>query len=446
MFTPEAGLAKTDIKEILALACEAAEQDGELRAESAWWVDHAIVAQKALEVEASLIEKDHAFLSDYAAYLRQIVVDECNAGPEPLKGMKLVLNPGNGSGGFFATEILGPLGADVSESINLEPDGNFPAHQPNPEDKGAVKATVDAVLKTGADLGIMLDTDVDRSGFIDKHGNPINRNRYIALAAAIALKKNPGATIVTDSCTSNGLKSFIEGLGGKHFRFKKGYKNIIDKGIELNEQGIDCPLMMETSGHGALRENFFLDDGAYGALKIVIESVKRRLEGGDDIAELLASLKEPKEAMEIRIKILADDVRSEGDAVTAAFKEWVEGGNAPATWIMEAENYEGWRVAIEEGDGNSGWLLVRCVLVDVFSFVHRRVLSRSFLSRNRAATHEHGDSPDTLSRPSLHDPDIVINVESEQVGGMKQHLRDLLGMDFAAFKVSTEAVEAYCKN
>jgi hypothetical protein len=137
---------------------------------------------------------------------------------------------------------------------------------------------------------------------------------------------------------------------------------------------------METSGHGALRENFFLDDGAYGALKIVIESVKRRLEGGDDIAELLASLKEPKEAMEIRIKILADDVRSEGDAVTAAFKEWVEGGNAPATWTMEAENYEGWRVAIDEGDGNSGWLLVRCVLDFLFSFVHRRVLSRSFLS------------------------------------------------------------------
>jgi phosphomannomutase len=405
-FTPDGGLGKPDIREILAMACAAAEEDGMLRSDSAWWADHAIVAQKALEVDSALIQND-GFLLDYAAYLRKIVIDEVDHPQHrdtPLRGLKIVVNPGNGSGGFFATEILGPLGADVSESIHLQPDGTFPAHQPNPEDKGAVKATVEAVLKTSADLGIMLDTDVDRSGFIDKHGNPINRNRYIALAAAIALKKNPGATIVTDSCTSNGLKSFIEGLGGKHFRFKKGYKNIIDKGIELNNSGVDCPLMMETSGHGALRENFFLDDGAYGALKIVIEAVKRKLEGGEDIAELLEALKEPQEAMEIRIKIIADDVRSEGERVTAAFKEWVDGGNAPATWKMETDNYEGWRVAIDEGDGNKGWLLVR---------------------------------------PSLHDPDIVINVESEESGGMRRHLKDLLGMDFSGYEVSTEAVENY---
>ncbi len=405
-FLPEGGLGKPDIKEILELSCAAAEQDGQLEADSAWWLDHAIVAQKALEVDASLIRQDTSFLSDYASFLRQVVVKECGIGPEPLQGLRIVVNPGNGSGGFFATEILGPLGADVSHSINLEPDGTFPAHQPNPEDKGAVKATVEAVLKSSADLGIMLDTDVDRSGFIDKNGNPINRNRYIALAAAIALKTNPGATIVTDSCTSNGLKSFIEGLGGKHFRFKKGYKNIIDKGVELNEAGVDCPLMMETSGHGALRENYFLDDGAYGALKIVIEAVKRRLDGGQDIAELLETLKEPQEAMEIRFRITAGDVRGEGERVTAAFKEWMESGNAPKSWTMEADNYEGWRVSIDEGNGDQGWLLLR---------------------------------------PSLHDPDVVINVESEQAGGMKRHLADLLTMDFSRYQVSTEAVKKYVR-
>jgi phosphomannomutase len=406
-FLPEGGLGKPDIKEILELSFTAAEQDGLLGAGSAWWVDHAIVAQRGLGVDASLIRQDKSFLSDYASFLRQIVIGECGIGPKPLQGLRIVVNPGNGSGGFFATEVLGPLGADVSHSINLQPDGTFPAHQPNPEDKGAVKATTEAVLKSSADLGIMLDTDVDRSGFIDKNGNPINRNRYIALAAAIALKKNPGATIVTDSCTSNGLKSFIEGLGGKHFRFKKGYKNIIDKGIELNEAGVDCPLMMETSGHGALRENYFLDDGAYGALKIVIEAVKRRLDGGQDIAELLETLKEPQEAMEIRFRITAEDVRGEGERVTAAFKEWMASGNAPTSWKMEDENYEGWRVSIDEGDGDQGWLLVR---------------------------------------PSLHDPDVVINVESEQAGGMKRHLADLLTMDFASYQVSTEAVEKYVRS
>lgn len=51
---------------------------------------------------------------------------------------------------------------------------------------------------------------------------------------------------MTDSVTSNGLTEFIEALGGKHFRYRRGYKNVIGKGIELNEQGVPTELMMET--------------------------------------------------------------------------------------------------------------------------------------------------------------------------------------------------------
>lgn len=59
-------------------------------------------------------------------------------------------------------------------------------------------------------------------------------------------RKYPGSTIVTDSVTSNGLSTFIKSLGGKHFRYRRGYKNVIGKGVELNGQGVDCQLMMET--------------------------------------------------------------------------------------------------------------------------------------------------------------------------------------------------------
>lgn len=52
--------------------------------------------------------------------------------------------------------------------------------------------------------------------------------------------------MVTDSVTSNGLSQYISGLGGRHFRFRRGYKNVINKGIDLNEHGTDCQLMMET--------------------------------------------------------------------------------------------------------------------------------------------------------------------------------------------------------
>lgn len=51
-------------------------------------------------------------------------------------------------------------------------------------------------------------------------------------------------------------------------RRRRGYKNVISQGVKLNLKGVDCALMMETSGHGALRENHYLDDGAYLATKV----------------------------------------------------------------------------------------------------------------------------------------------------------------------------------
>lgn len=50
-----------------------------------------------------------------------------------MAGMHFVVDAGNGAGGFFATQVLEPLGADISGSVYLDPDGTFPNHVPNPE-------------------------------------------------------------------------------------------------------------------------------------------------------------------------------------------------------------------------------------------------------------------------------------------------------------------------
>ena len=59
--------------------------------------------------------------------------------------------------------MLAPLGADTTGSRFLDPDGSFPNHVPNPEHPSAMKSGREAVLEVGADLGIVFDTDVDRS-------------------------------------------------------------------------------------------------------------------------------------------------------------------------------------------------------------------------------------------------------------------------------------------
>ena len=142
----------------------------------------------------------------------------------PLSGLRIIVDAGNGSGGFFATSVLAPLGANVNGSRFLDPDGTFPNHIPNPEHPSAMASGAEAVIESQADLGIVFDTDVDRSAIVDRSGREINSNRFIALMSSIVLRDHPGSTIVTDSVTSNGLSLFIQKLGGKHLRFKRGYK------------------------------------------------------------------------------------------------------------------------------------------------------------------------------------------------------------------------------
>ena len=223
------------------------------------------------------------------------------------------LHPGNGSGGWFATHVLAPLGADTSPSINLAADGAFPAHMPNPEDGAHVAATVRAVGESGADVGVMLDTDVDRCGLIDgctSPPQPVHKNRLIALCALDALEANGGrgGVIVTDPVTSTGVGRFIVERGGLHDRYQMGYRNVIDRAAAtLPEPAL---LAIETSGHSAWRDNRFVDDGCYTAARLLGRLARERRERGGGgggggaavgLLELLSgSLEEPIEASRSR--------------------------------------------------------------------------------------------------------------------------------------------------
>ena len=251
---------------------------------------------------------------------------------------------------------LAPLGADISASVYLEPDGSFPNHVPNPENKEAMESLRRAVLAGGCDLGLIFDTDVDRAGAVEADGTELGRNRLIALAAAIAAEQAPDSTIVTDSVTSDQLADFIEKkLGCRHHRFKRGYKNVINEAIRLNEAGETCLLAMETSGHGALKENYFLDDGAYLATKIVIRYAQLRRQGRT-LADLLDGMREPLEAQELRFRLLPEDFQAAGAAVLAALERYA--ASQPG-WVPAPHNYEGLRYAVP---AQKGWFLLRMSL------------------------------------------------------------------------------------
>ncbi|MBQ8427697.1 MAG: phosphomannomutase/phosphoglucomutase [Clostridia bacterium] len=349
-FTKSGGLESADITEILTIAAkeETHEKEGEL-----------LFAP---------------YIDDYAQSLVQ-KVRECTGEEKPLQDKKIIVDAGNGAGGFFADKVLAPLGADTTGSQFLEPDGHFPNHIPNPEDIEAMQSVCQAVVASNADFGIIFDTDVDRAGAVDDRGEEINRNRLIALISAILLQEKKG-TIVTDSVTSDGLALFLKEAGGKHHRFKRGYKNVINEALRLNAAGEYTPLAIETSGHAALMENYFLDDGAYLIVRLLIALAKASKQG-KRLTDLIATLPEAKEGKELRVKFAQGvDFKKLGNAVIDDFAAFAstQGYLRPAT-----DNHEGFRVNFDKGHGN-GWALLRM---------------------------------------SLHDPNMPINVESDEVGGVK---------------------------
>ena len=317
----------------------------------------------AASMPGSVDERD--LIGDYSAYLRNKIIMEVADQEEPekpLNGLKIVVDAGNGAGGFYATRILEPLGADITGSQFLEPDGNFPNHQPNPENKEAMASISRAVTENGADLGLIFDTDVDRSAAVDKEGKEISRNGIVALAAALIAVEHPGTTVVTDSITSDQLTTYLEEcLGLKHLRFKRGYRNVINKSVELNNEGIDSQLAIETSGHAAYKENYFLDDGAYLATKIVIKEAQLHKKGVD-IGVLVSSLEEPKEAIEVRLPITAKDFSVYGDQVLAGLEVWVKAKEDKGLSLVKP-NYEGVRINFDL-DQVKGWCLLRKSLHD----------------------------------------------------------------------------------
>lgn len=368
-FTRSGGLEKENVIEILNIAAE--KEDEFLREE--------IKSADSLN-EINLI-------SDYSEHIKKIIRE--NLSPEvdqqkPLADFKIIVDAGNGSGGFFAGKILESLGADTAGSQFLEPDGNFPNHAPNPEDKEAMHSLQKAVLANEADLGIIFDTDVDRAAVVDSSGQEINRNKLIALASTIVLENNPGAAIVTDSVTSVGLKDFIENkLGGVHHRFKRGYKNVINEAKRLEAEGVSAPLAIETSGHAAFKDNYFLDDGAYLIAKVLVKMANLKADEGRKIGDLISDLIEAEIKEEYRMKIKLDDFKEYGQNILADLEEYVKEFEG---WEIAPKNYQGLRVSC----GGNDWFLMRM---------------------------------------SLHDPVVVLNVECDQKESLDfilNHLKEFL--------------------
>ncbi len=317
---------------------------------------------------------------------------------KPLLGMRVVVDARSSVGQGFA-RFLEELGVETDDSLRL-PEGSPVEYAiTSPDDPATLKAVTEAVLDCRADMGVVFNADGGRVAIVDDGGRLIAQNRLIALVAAMLLDQRPGSTFVTDSVTSTGLSAFIAEWGGIHYRFKRGYRNVIGEAMRLNDEGIDCPLAIETSGHAAFRENGFLDDGLYLVTRIICEALNRKREG-QNLFSLIDDLKEPVESTELRLPILEFEDWEPEEEAQEIVEIILSHTLTHPEWQAATDSREGARITFNlDGGVNNAWFQLRM---------------------------------------SVHDPVMVLNAESDLPGGVKRILAALYALIRDTEKVDLE--------
>ncbi|WDT76135.1 MAG: phosphomannomutase/phosphoglucomutase [Candidatus Manganitrophus sp.] len=186
-----------------------------------------------------------------------------------LRSKKVVVDCGNAAAALIAPQIFEQLGCEVIP-LYCEPDGRFPNHHPDPTVPENIADLIACVRKERADVGIAFDGDGDRLGAVDEKGEIIWGDKLTLLFATDILKRNPGATIISEVKASQVLYDEIARLGGNGIMWKTGHSLIKSK---MKETG--ALLAGEMSGHLFFADRYFgYDDAIYAGCRLVEILVK----------------------------------------------------------------------------------------------------------------------------------------------------------------------------
>lgn len=178
------------------------------------------------------------------------------------KGIKVVVDSANATGGIVGPQLYKKLGCEVIELFS-EPDGRFPNHHPNPSVLSTLKTLSETVINTGADFGIAFDGDSDRIGVVDSKGIPMTGDKLLLLYAMDIIESAP--TVVSEVKCSQVLFDTIDQFGGKAIMSKTGHGYIKEKMKETN-----AVLGGEMSGHTFFKDRYYgFDDAVYAGCRMI---------------------------------------------------------------------------------------------------------------------------------------------------------------------------------
>jgi phosphomannomutase len=394
----------------------------------------------------------------YSAYLQSLIREQLGTSSDslPLTGLKICINSGYGSTSFFVN-CLAELGADVSASFHLHSaalsmsssSGSTAATETvaptttpststheegkgliaNPENVQMMAETLAMSKDHDCDIGLCFDSDGDRVGFVEpldttttttdnnretSQRSYFHRNQLIAIVSYIAsnqfyqtqgtatttdtpqtIRRRP--LIVTDSATSFGLHRYLtDHLQMQQLRYRKGSRYVMQLAQQLVSSSSDEVMVaMECSGHSAWRENGWIDDACYTAIKVIVAYMQTRQRmlsssSSDEnqqqeeekrptsvLRSMIAEMKDPIESVELRVRMISttpggmissaqrDEIAA---AATLAFQLLVQ---QSSNWQAEASNYEGFRANyLDTNTTVIGWCMVRASLHEPILSIH----------------------------------------------------------------------------
>ncbi|MEM2865797.1 MAG: phosphoglucosamine mutase [Candidatus Hadarchaeales archaeon] len=180
----------------------------------------------------------------------------------PERGLKVVVDCGNAVGSLVVPGLLSDLGVQVI-SLNDYLDGTYPSRklEPLPENLTLLSRTV---ASCGADLGIALDGDADRSVVADETGRVLMGDRVFALVARHYLRGRRRPRIITPVATSSVIDDVARELGGEVVRTRVGEPEIVG---EFKRNGGD--LGGEENGGVMFFDWSMCREGIFTSLKFV---------------------------------------------------------------------------------------------------------------------------------------------------------------------------------
>jgi len=203
------------------------------------------------------VEKTQNMLEEYVDHLLTLV------DVSSIRPLKIVIDAGNGMGGYTAPAVFQRLNAEVVE-MYFELDGTFPHHEANPIEPSNLVDLQKAVKKHKADIGLAFDGDADRCFLVDEKGALVNPSALTALIATRELAKNPAASIIYNLISSRAVKEVVEESGGTAIRSRVGHSYIKKLMAETN-----AVFGGEHSGHFYFRDFWRADSGMLAALHAI---------------------------------------------------------------------------------------------------------------------------------------------------------------------------------